>query len=307
VRPAFLELDDALRGQPGLRARAGAAGARTARARDLGPTLRLWSRPDALQRLAHRLGEALPAADGPRLVFAGSGDFHHVTPALLARALEASDGGPVTVVHLDNHPDWVRYAGGLHCGSWVGAAARMPGVARLVTVGVCSGDVGRTRRRHGDLALVDEGRLALYAYEAPDGEASIEIAGHVWPTIEVLGLPAFIEHLLAEITTERVYVTLDKDVLRPADAATNWDQGRMSLDELMEILGAVLAARRVIGADVVGDWSAPIYGGGPAARLLKWGEAHLDQPWRSPDRVAANAVNEAVNLRLLDLFAQVGR
>lgn len=304
MRAAFLQLDDFLVGQPRLREQVLAGGGAVVAAGDLGPSLRLWSRPDPLARLRDRLREALPAGDGPRLVFAGSGDFHHVTPSLIARALEADPGGPVTVVHLDNHPDWVRYSGGLHCGSWVGAAARTPGVAKVITIGVCSGDVGAGRVREGDLSLVAEDRLALYAYRAPDGAPALEIAGRTWPTIEALGLNAFVARLLGEIATDRVYVTLDKDVLRPDDAATNWDQGRMRADELFAILGAVLAERHLIGADIVGDWSRPAYGGGALAALLKRGEALLDQPWRGPGRAVADAVNQPINLRLLDLFAE---
>jgi hypothetical protein len=303
MRAAVLQLDDALAGQPRLRERAAMGGGVTVSADDLGPALRLWGRPASLTALEARIRQMLPAARGPRLVFAGSGDFHHVTPTLLARALESQPGGPVTVLHLDNHPDWVRYADGLHCGSWVGAAARTPGVAKVVTVGVCSRDVGAGRVRQGDLSLILEDRLALYAYRAPDGGGSLTLAGRTWPTIEALGLAAFLKRLLAEITTERVYVTLDKDVLCAADAATNWDQGQMTACDLFAVLRCVLAGHRVIGADVVGDWSRPTYGGGGLAGLLKRGEALLDQPWRAPDAAAAHMVNEAINLRLLDLFA----
>jgi arginase family enzyme len=304
MRAAVLQLDDSLSGQPRLRERAAAAGGEAVAADDLGPALRLWSRPGPLTALEARVRDLLPASHGPRLVFAGSGDFHHVTPTLLRRALESQAGGPVTVLHLDNHPDWVRYTGGLHCGSWVGAAARAPGVAKVVTVGVCSGDVGAGRVRQGDLSLILEDRLALYAYRAPDGAGSLTLAGRTWPTIEALGLAAFLERLLEEITTEQVYVTLDKDVLRPGDAATNWDQGRMDAGELFAILETVLARRQVIGADVVGDWSRPAYGGGMLAALMKRGEALLDQPWRAPDGSKANLVNEGINLRLLALFAE---
>lgn len=303
MRAALLHLDDALAGQARLRARALAGGAAVVAANDLGPDLRLWSRMPALVRLGRRLRDGLPSSVGPRLVFAGSGDFHHVTPGLVARALEAAPGGPVTVVHIDNHPDWVRYANGLHCGSWVGAAARTAGVAGVITLGVCSGDVGRGRSHEGDLSLVAEDRLTLYAYRSPDGGPDLTVHGRSWPTIEALGIDAFVELLLRKIGTERVYLTLDKDVLRPADAATNWDQGRMSADELFAILRAVLAHRRVIGADVVGDWSRPAYGGGLVAVALKRAEALLDQPWRAPGP-DGDAVNEALNLRLLDLFAE---
>lgn len=301
MRPAFLALDHAMDGQPQLRARAAQMDACRVAADDIGPALRLWSPPAALEALRLRLRDELPAGEGARLVFAGSGDFHHVTPLLVARALEAS-AGPVTLVHVDNHPDWVRFASGYHCGSWVGAAARTPGVARIVTFGVCSGDVFGARARAGDLALVEEGRHVLFAYRAENGAAELSLAGVRRPTIAAMGLEAFVAELLTHITTEAVYITIDKDALRSEDAATNWDQGAMSLDEMAACLSAVMKRHRVIGADVVGDWSPARYGGGGLAPMLKFAEALLDQPWRAPTNV--DRINEAANLRLLDLFCE---
>jgi len=86
---------------------------------------------------------------------------------------------------------------------------------------------------------------------------------------------------------------------------TNWDQGRASLDFLVAAIQAAAQGRRILGADVVGDWSAPVYGDGPVAYVLKQGEALLDQPWTRPKPQAADALNEAVNIRLLDLFSEL--
>lgn len=298
MQAAILNVDGALDGQSALAARIG--GARV-EARALGPSLRLWARPSALDRLRALTREKLAAAMGPRLVFAGSGDFHHLTPMLLERALEAGEG-PVTIVHVDNHPDWVRFDNGLHCGSWVRTAARLPGVAKLVSIGLCSADVAKADDQGGDPALLAEGRHVIYSWRAPDGAGEVTLSGRSRPTIVAIGVEAFKERLLAEIETRNVYVTIDKDALRPEDAATNWDQGAMSADALESILAAVLAKHRCIGADVVGDWSPPRYGGGLLAAAMKLGEARLDQPWRAPAR--PDAVNEPINLRLLDLFAE---
>jgi len=303
MRAVILQLDGALEPQTELQRAALQGGGRLLSARDLGPALRLWSSAATLAGLRWRLAADLPAGEA-EVVFAGSGDFHHITPLLIERAMGASDE-PTTVLHFDNHPDWVRHARGRHCGSWVGRAARMPGVARVVTVGVCSPDVGRGRAREGDLALLAEGRLALYAWTAPDGGEAVVLDGRAWPTIESLGEAAFLDLLAASITTKALYVTVDKDVLRPEDAMTNWDQGRASLDFVVAAIRRAGAGRRVVGADVVGDWSAPVYGGGRMARMLKRGEALIDQPWRRPAPEAARVVNEAANLRLLDLFAEL--
>ena len=301
MRPVILQLDDAFERQPVLERSVLARGGRVLAARDLGPALRLWSRRGTLAELKRRIAACLPARGEAEVVFAGSGDFHHVTPLLLERAAAAA-GSPVTLIHFDNHPDWVRQAPGLHCGSWVGRAARLEGVARVITVGVCSPDIGRAKSREGDLALIAEDRLDMFAWEAPDGGDEVAIEGRAWPTISALGEAAFLDTLEAAVRTACVYVTIDKDVLRAEDAVTNWDQGRASLDFVMAAVRRLAETRRVVGADVVGDWSTPVYGGGAGARLLKRGEAMLDQPWSRPEPAEASVVNEAVNLRLLEMF-----
>ena len=306
MRTALLHLDNALTGQRQLARSVWAGGGRDVDLRHLGPALRLWSRPQALERLRARIASDLPASAGPTLVFSGSGDFHHITPTLLARACEAAGHPLVTVVHFDNHPDWVKFANGAHCGSWVGWAARLPDVARVVTVGVCSDDIRRPQGKGADLDLLSEQRVELYAYRAPGGAETVSIAGREWPTIEAIGEGAFLEFLPTRIPTTDVYVTIDKDVLRAADAGTNWDQGRTSLTFLKAMLTRIGAHHRVIGADVVGDWSPALYGGGLLAGLLKQGEALLDQPWAKPG-AAAGAVNELANLELLELIAGLER
>jgi hypothetical protein len=87
MRAALLHLDAALTGQETLAAKVAEGGGRAVNARELGPALRLWSRPPALERLRARLRDDLPASAGPAMVFSGSGDFHHVSPLLLERAL----------------------------------------------------------------------------------------------------------------------------------------------------------------------------------------------------------------------------
>ena len=302
MRAALLHLDAALTTQDALAAQVVGGGGRQVDLRDLGPALRLWSRPKALEQLRARLAEELPSSAGPALVFAGSGDFHHISPILLCRAIEAADCKAVTVLHFDNHPDWVRFGNGVHCGSWVGKAARLPGVAKVITAGVCSPDIRRPNPRRADLELLTEERLELYAYKGPDGAASVELCGQSWPTIAAMGETTFAAFLADRVGTEAIYITIDKDVLRADAAATNWDQGQTSLEFLKAQIAPLLATHKLIGADVVGDWSPAIYGGGAIAALLKRGEALLDQPWAKP-APEARAANEDVNLQLFDLIA----
>ena len=301
MQAALLHLDEALMTQPRLRQAILAGGGRLLDYRDIGPALRLWSRPPPLDRLRKRLAAALPEHLGPLLVFSGSGDFHHVTLPLLERALRAGHPG-VTLVHFDNHPDWVRFHPGVHCGSWVGAAARLAGVVKVVTVGVCSSDLDRPEA--ADLEIVRRGLLELYPYRTPRTRDWLRLCGREWSVIETLGEDAFADFLPRQIASDAIYITIDKDVLRAADAGTNWDQGRTSLSFLKTLIVRVCSGRRLVGADVVGDWSKGVYGGALLAPLLKQGEAILDQPWRAPNAATLER-NEAVNLELFELFQGV--
>lgn len=52
-----------------------------------------------------------------------------------------------------------------------------------------------------------------------------------------------------------VYLSIDLDVLSPAFAHTDWDQGKMALDELCEALTLLASSRRILGADICGGIS----------------------------------------------------
>ena len=304
IRPMLLLLDGALSDQPALTRRVADGDGSIVDATDLGPALRLWTRPTAMLALAERLRHCMPPG-ARHIVFAGSGDFHHVTLLLLSRAIEAEHADQTTLVHFDNHPDWVRFSNGVHCGSWVARAARLRGVARIITVGVCSSDIDRPRAKSADLSMIADGRLELYPYNAPRGAPKLRLCGREWPSISSLGEASFTALLAERIDTETVYITVDKDVLGAADAVTNWDQGQTGFDFLIQMIRAVCAKSRLIGADIVGDWSPQIFGGF-ASSLLKRGEALLDQPWRQPNRMGAAAINENANLILLETLLEAG-
>ena len=50
-----------------------------------------------------------------------------------------------------------------------------------------------------------------------------------------------------------LYISVDKDVLCPADADTTWSQGDMLLSELKEFLNVILKKQAVIGMDICGE------------------------------------------------------
>src|SRR5438270_13802154 len=79
-----LDLDGSVTAQADLLARLGAT---VISAQHWGPQVRLACTFRAFNRFRHWLAAALPA-DGPRVTFTGSGDFHHVTLALVEQVRE---------------------------------------------------------------------------------------------------------------------------------------------------------------------------------------------------------------------------
>jgi arginase family enzyme len=246
--------------------------------RDLGPSLRLWSRRRNIDAARARL--AALEVPRPSVTFMGSGDFHHLA-ALLVERVEVS----FTLLHFDNHPDWVRLAPRWHCGSWVNRVLALPNVQRVVTVGCCSDDLVDPGRKGGNLPALNAGRLALFPWQHGASRVRRRIAdgpGHAWRdgyihwrNLADMPLQHASDAVLAAIPTEAVWITIDKDVLPESEALTNWDQGRMPLAALLAMLRAAGRRKRVLGADICGEYSPPRH-----ANWLKRIESKMDQPAR---------------------------
>ncbi len=82
-----------------------------------------------------------------------------------------------------------------------------------------------------------------------------------------------------------------------ADAVVNWDSGHLQFGEVAAVLRAFLAAARgkMLGMDVLGDWSS-VKLGGVLQRLLHWTE----HPPLTVNPADATRTNERTNLALLE-------
>ena len=301
----ILDLDGSLDAQQStLRTAATWNSVSTIALRDLGPRLRLWS-PARTIRLA-RARIAAQAPDGPTLHLLGSGDFHHLAAVLMERARD-----PITVVHIDNHPDWVRLAPRWHCGSWVNRVLRLPQVARVITLGVCSDDLVRPDLKGGNLPALVSGKLVLFPWEhapsrvwrrIPDGPGRHWQDGHIhWQNLAETGLETALDAIIPLVCTDAVWLSIDKDVLDEREALTNWDQGRMPLSALLRIVAAVGARKCIVGADICGEFSPIAH-----ANWLKRWESRADQPRRGAD-ASMLARNEATNKELLVTIGKAAR
>lgn len=52
-----------------------------------------------------------------------------------------------------------------------------------------------------------------------------------------------------------IFISIDKDVLCTADSITDWDQGTMTLTELLSYLKEIMTGRQVLAVDICGDAS----------------------------------------------------
>ncbi|MDR3388501.1 MAG: hypothetical protein P4L92_15745 [Rudaea sp.] len=301
----ILDLDCSLAAQQSLFGIAPWTSASTLPLHDLGPRLRLWSRNTTMALARARIAAAVPA--GPAVSMLGSGDYHHLAVLLMERARE-----PITVVHIDNHPDWVRLAPRWHCGSWVNQALRLPQVAKVITIGPCSDDLVHPDLKGGNLQALGAGRINLFPWQhapsrvwrkIPDGPGHRHENGHlVWRNLAEMGIEAGLNVIIPLIDTDAVWLSIDKDVLPETEALTNWDQGQMPLAAVLQVVSAVGARKRIVGADICGEFSTPRHN-----NIFKRWEAHMDQPQRNVQDAERLVRNEQTNRELLAAMEQAAR
>ncbi|MBB5324987.1 arginase family enzyme [Anoxybacillus tepidamans] len=150
------------------------------------------------------------------IVFIGSGNYHYVSYLLMKHIIE-----PFTLVLFDHHTDLgAGQEAMISCGSWVSYAITIPFLKKVMIVG-----------------------------------ATVQQYPHLSSNITIF--PSSLRSpklLLSHITTENVYISIDKDVLCRDDAVTNWDQGTMTLSFLLQCLKGLLAHKNVVGVDVCGEY-----------------------------------------------------
>jgi hypothetical protein len=270
---------------------------------DWGRRIRLGCRMNRFARfertLAKRLGGQIDRE--PHVTFLGSGDFHHVSLALIRRRAE-----PINLLVIDNHPDWMRRIPFIHCGTWLYHAAQLPQVKQVFHVG---GDVDFDNMYCwlAPWEAIEKSKIAvLPGIRRFRGWRWAKIGNDplLWKSHESAPytLPAgrlkdFLRPYRKDLSARPLYISLDKDVMSAQVAPVNWDSGHLSVIQTRAVLEAFLMAANgtVAGIDVVGDWS-PVQVQGIFRKLL-----HLtEHPRLRVDSFAATRANEQTNLSLLE-------
>jgi hypothetical protein len=237
----------------------------------------------------------------PTITCYGSGDFHHVSLALLRRLAT-----PLNLLVLDNHPDWMRGVPFLHCGTWLYHAARLPWVKRIFHLG---GEVDfdnyyqwmapwRQLRSGKFIVFPALRRFQRGAWGTVPNEPV-----RLSPTTPVdhPRLADLLEPFRAELASRPLYISVDKDVLRAEESVVNWDSGHLTLAEVRNVLHAFISAAcgQLMGLDIVGDWS-PIHLRGWLRQFM-----HLtEHPRLAIDPNEATRCNQQTNCTLLRIVRQ---
>jgi len=298
-----LNFDDSVTGQKGLLSR---YDAEVVDLTDLGPSGRFW----ADRGVRREIGNRIPEQGAGHVTFLGSGDFHHITEILLSRYDE-----PVSLIDFDFHQDWDGTSSLLHCGSWVTRALNRENILKCVILGASSKEMDFFSLQAGCLERLKDDRIELYPYSSKPGAVffrrvprNISFAAKRYPFFTGIGwnelknknITEFFMHIIRRLPSKKVYITVDKDCMNTGDALTNWDQGKMPLDHLLEMLKMIKDNCEIVGMDMTGDYS-PVRADGVFKNAMLWlsHPKNIEASKFSGDHI--NKLNEATNLKILDL------
>lgn len=254
--------------------------------REWGPRLRFSAPPREIAAFDQALGETLP----PFLVY-GSGDFHHLTALWVRRQKSLT-----TVVSFDNHPDWDIRPPRWGCGSWVNRALEWPHVESVSVWGCGNFECWWPGRIFGNNRAERAGRLQVHAWA---DDRSVKDRARRGAILRANWREKFSE-FVRQIGAVRVYVTVDLDCLRAEEAATNWESGRFSLEEVAWAIELLGRGGRIGAGDICGAWSPAVY-----ARRKQRFASEIDHP-KLPTRDAAEMqrINLIALRRILAAFPE---
>lgn len=205
-------------------------------------------------QLENYLSSKLPAQENLGCVLMGSGDYHHITQLLLKRM---NHHEPFHLIVCDNHPDNMRYPFGIHCGSWVNWASKLPQVARIDVLGISSSDISLAHAWENHWRPLRKNKVHYWSIQQDAHWMKWIGAAKAWHGYQ--NPDELMDDFLHEMSQINlpIYLSIDKDVLSKEVVMTNWDQGHFLAEHLLNLIEQCKG--QLIGADITGDVSAYHY------------------------------------------------
>ena len=174
-------------------------------------------------------------AEQPAIHFFDNGNYHYMSKLWTDRVQE-----PFSLIVFDHHPDMQppRFGGILSCGGWVlEVLENNKFIQDVVIIGVKDELVETVRE---ELTQTGNARILNKVIFIKESELGKEIP-----------LSSFV-HQRSGLSSN-IYLSIDKDALAPAFAATNWDQGSLTLDALKKFITELAANHKILGIDICGE------------------------------------------------------
>ena len=204
--------------------------------------------------------------------FFDNGNYHYMSKLWTDCVQE-----PFDLVVFDHHPDMQppRFEGILSCGGWIKEVldhnkfvqnVTVIGVADHLVEEICE-DLTQANSAEilNRVTFIRESELYSFGKDpssSPNGEVYPELAEGLRMT-----LPC--------------HISIDKDALSTTEAATNWDQGSLTFEQLANTLQILAQNRKILGIDICGE----------RARDMGF-----------EDTTAADALNNTLNEKLFHLL-----
>ena len=175
-------------------------------ARDI-PGTNCYCDEEAMNEIRSRIA---PYSSG-EIHFIDSGNYHYMTRIWLEKISE-----PFDLLVFDNHTDMQppAFGGLLSCGGWIyDSVMELPLLQKVILIG-------------------------------PDEEAFSRVEPEIQKKVEFLSreklrgmeLMEILDFVKEQTGKKPLYISIDKDVLCPEDADTNWSQGDMRLETMVRCL-----------------------------------------------------------------------
>ena len=201
----------------------------------------------------------------PSIHFFDNGNYHY-----MSKLWTDSIPDPFDLVVFDHHPDMQppRFEGILSCGGWIKEVLdHNKLVQNVIVIGVAD-------------HLVEEIQEDLTHANAAEILSCVTF-------IRESELKALPQNLSSRVYSKlandpsSLYISIDKDALNTQEAATNWNQGSLTFEQLAETLQTLAQNRKILGIDICGE----------RARDMGF-----------EDTAAADALNNTLNEKLYNLI-----
>ena len=175
---------------------------------------------EAIEIIRRRIADA-GISDAHGIHFFDNGNYHYMSKIWTDMVQE-----PFSLVVFDHHPDMQepRFGNILSCGGWVKKVLEENKFVQSVTLIGVADHLVEEIPPHDKVMIIRESEISTHTSHIP--------------------------HLTSSYP---LYISIDKDALSTDYAATNWDQGSLSLEHMKAIIEALAKDNKIIGVDICGE------------------------------------------------------